>query len=102
MSKAKSPAVPEGDSLVPRAHALRTILRVSTSTAWRLEKNNPLWPRPYRVGARNVFYRRSDIDNFLGSLSQTPSPMTAAVTKSVEVRAAKRKAVKAAAEVVTA
>jgi predicted DNA-binding transcriptional regulator AlpA len=57
------------DALVRRHVALRDILGIANSTAWRLESeamNDPncLYPKPHKIGTR-VYYKRSDIDRWI-------------------------------------
>jgi len=69
-------AIPTNDSLIPRSIALRDIFHIAPSTAWRMEGNDPAFPKPVKIGAR-VFYRRSDIDRYIAS-GVRPAPRKAA------------------------
>lgn len=61
------------DALIPRTRACRLFLGVSLVTAWRHERDDPLWPKPVRIGPKLVAYRESEVQRYIESQPLAPA-----------------------------
>jgi hypothetical protein len=91
----KSPQAQPPDRLIPRMKALRENLLCSSSTDWRRRQADPSWPRPIRAGTQSrsrLFYRQSDLDNYLRSLPTESAAKALRLSDDERARIARAKA----------
>ncbi len=70
MSKRDNHApAPAHDRLLARQAVIKQTLTISAATEWRRRRDDPNFPRPIRVASGRLFYRQSDLDRYIASLT---------------------------------
>lgn len=57
-----------------RTKGLCHLLQISRSTVWRLEKNDPTFPKRLKLGQRSVGYILSEVEDWISNCERVCTP----------------------------